>query len=153
MISTRRFSQTLTALASFALLAGAPSAFADEHMAKNVIAVTTGSIPNDSDPRIYYVSRQLDRIQRLCAGTSRGADIGDKIAFAHSKLRVQQAIFPMLDGFETIATRQCGTIDSAQLLGLYVLERNDGISHAQAVKTISTRPGPIIKKWTSRPAR
>lgn len=153
MIQIKQFDATLRLFASLSLLAGAPSAAANEHMAKNVITVTTGSIPNDSDPKIYYVSRQLDRIERSCAATSQGAEIGDKIAFAHSKLRVKQSIFSMLDGFESIAARQCGRIDNATLLGLYVLERNDGVSHAQAIKSIATRPDPIIRKWSSKPAR
>lgn len=130
-----------------------PGAFADDRMAKNVITVGTGHVPNDNDPRIQQVSRQLDRIQGYCLQTSRGADIGDKIAYAQSQLKVPQPLFPMLDGFDIIAASQCGRYADSMLLGLYVLERNEGASHSQAVKSVSTRPAPLIKKWQSRPSR
>jgi hypothetical protein len=134
-------------------LIGATPSHAEERMARNLITVATGSVPENSDPRVLQVSRQLDRIEALCAVTSRGAEIGDKIAFSHSRLKVRQSIFTMLNGFEEIARNQCGSIDSATLLGLYVLERNEGSSHANTVHNVSRRPAPLIRKWSSRPSK
>lgn len=134
-------------------LIGAVPAHAEERMARNLITVATGSVPENSDRRVLQVSRQLDRIGALCAATSRGAEIGDKVAFSHSRLKVRESIFSMLNGFEEIARNQCGSIDSATLLGLYVLERNEGSSHANTVHNVARRPAPLIRKWSSRSAK
>lgn len=117
-------------------VSGTAEAAPDLHIAKNVISITTGTVPDQNDPRIVQVANQLDRIQGYCAVTSHGANTGDKIAYSHSLLNVRQSIFLMLDGFEKIAQRQCRSIDNGMLLGLYVLERNNGASHAETVQRI-----------------
>lgn len=152
MFNFRKLVQIWTATA-LALAAVSSGAFADDRMAKNVITVGTGHVPNDNDPRIQQVARQLERIQGFCNQSSHGADIGDKIAYSQSQLKTPQPLFAMLDGFETIAASQCGRYADSMLLGLYVLERNEGVSHSQAVRSIATRPAPLIKKWQSRPSR
>lgn len=124
---------------------------AAEHDAKNVLAIATGSTPNLDDPRISIVNRQLEAISNSCASTSsRGAGIHDKLTYAHSQLKVRQSLLVMLVDFVAIAHARCSSIDDSTLLGLYVLERNDGASHNSTVAKIIRNPKPLIAKWRSR---
>jgi len=126
------------------------NAFADEHDAKNFITVATGSVPSPGDSRIKTVDRQLSAIESSCAATSKGAGIHDKLAKAHSLLRVNQSLLELLSDFVRIANAQCRNIDDGTLISLYVLERNSGVSHSVTVARLSQSPSALVTKWSNR---
>lgn len=139
---------SLTVVATL-LLSWMP-AHADERDAKNFITVATGSVPSSGDARIKQVERQLETILTLCAKTSRGAGIHDKLAKAHSLLRTQQSLLELLADFVHVAGAQCKRIDDSALISLYVLERNSGATHAATVMRLMKNPDALIAKWSSR---
>lgn len=65
------------------------------------------------------------------------AGIHDKLAKAHSLLRVNQSLLELLSDFVRIANAQCRNIDDGTLISLYVLERNSGVSHSVTVARLS----------------
>ena len=123
---------------------------ADEHDARNFITVATGSVPSNDDPKLRLVERQLDAIQVFCATTSKGAAINDKLAKAHSLLRVQQSLVEMLADFVRVASAQCKRFDDGTLISLYVLERNSGATHLATMIRLTKNPDALVAKWSAR---
>jgi hypothetical protein len=128
----------------------APLVRADEIDAKNFITVATGIVPSSSDPRITVVNSQLEAIRASCATTSQGAAFHDKLAKGHSLLTVSQPLLGLLSDFVRITRAQCSRVADSALISLYVIERNDGVSHAATVATLIKNPMGVVSKWQSR---
>jgi hypothetical protein len=131
-------------------VAVAPLVHADEIDAKNFITVATGVVPSSSDPKITVVNNQLEAIRVSCATTSQGAAFHDKLGKGHSLLKVSQPLLGLLSDFVRITRAQCSRVADSALISLYVIERNDGVSHAATVATLIKNPMGIITKRQSR---
>lgn len=140
----------LTVARIFLLVGVMPFAYADEIDAKNLLLNSSEISLSANDPRIAIVHSQLETIRSYCSTTSKGAPIHDKLAYSYSRLRVNQSLPVFISDFVRIALAQCSKVDDSTLLGIYVLERNDGASHNTTVAKIIRNPAPLIAKWRSR---
>lgn len=127
------------------------SAQANEYDARNFLTVATGSVPSKNDPLVQTVQRQLEMAEYYCTVSNSGYSMHDRLAKAHSLLRVQQSLLELLVDFVRIAKSQCTKFDSGTLTSLYVLERDDGASHFATVERLIKNPQPLIAKWRAVP--
>lgn len=122
-----------------------------ESDAKNFLTVATGRVASLNDPEVARVLRQLETIEDACARTSRGPGIHDKLGYSMSQVNSSgTSLLQMLADFIPVAKAQCGTIQDATLLAVYVLERNSGASHTATIKKLTTAPRPLIQKWSNK---
>ena len=145
MISPPLWTAYSFAVAVVLTLASAPS-FAADTDAKNFITNSTGIVPTDSDPRIPVVSRQFADIRASCAGTSSSVAVWDKLAKAHTQLKVNQSLLALLADFVRVARASCSRIDDSTLIALYVIERNAGASHQTVINRLIADPAAILRK-------